>query len=92
MGYIVTDEKSLKEAAKALGYSVIKKPEKLVRVKPCPKCGIRPERWESIHSGYLGASYICKDCGRKVSIVGSKAISKLTAKEENELRGKWNEG
>ena len=45
MEYIVTDEQSLKEAAAALGFGIIKKP-KMIKIKPCSECGIRHHRTE----------------------------------------------
>ena len=45
MKFTVTDEKSLKEAAEALGFGIIKKP-KMIKLKPCSECGVRHNRTE----------------------------------------------
>lgn len=82
MEYIVTDEKSLKESAEALGFGIIKKP-KMLKIKPCSECGVRHNRTEQftkeeyIPTGrdkaprarlirYKTVKFYCNTCGKSV--------------------------
>ena len=107
MEYIVTDEKSLKEAAEALGFGIIKKP-KMLRIKPCSECGVRHHRTEEftreeyIPTGssdaprmrlnrYKTVKFYC-NCGK--SVEKEFAVGRnfhISADQDNEIRKMWND-
>lgn len=100
MKFTVTDEASLKEAAEALGFGIIKKP-KMIKLKPCSECGVRHNRTEC----FTGEEYIppynrrktvkfyCNTCGKSVEkgfAVGRRQFH-ISADQENEIRQMWND-
>ena len=95
MEFIVNDEKSLIEAAKALGYSVMKN-EPLIHIDLCKECGRKPQHIYSRNwtdKGYeFGIALRCKSCGKEAKriFVTEKQHGMPKKKEENEVRELWN--
>lgn len=96
MEYIVTDEASLKEAAEALGYSVIKKVP-LIHLDLCMECGKKPQHlysrdWNN-DKYELIISLKCKGCGKRVNKIFTydRTHGIPSKSEDNIVRELWNE-
>ena len=101
MEHIVTDEVSLKEAAEALGYSVVKKVP-LIHLDLCMECGKRPqhmysrrwnnERWDKAKYELI-ISLKCKGCGKRVNKIFTydRTHGIPSKAEDNVVRELWNE-
>ena len=100
MEYIVTDEKSLKEAAEALGFGIIKKP-KMLKIKPCSECGVRHNRTEYFtreecippYNRRKMVKFYCNTCGKSVEkeFAVRRRQFHISADQENEIRQMWND-
>lgn len=75
------DIESLEEIADRMGYKLVKKPEPLPKLLPCPRCGSKQRYLAHVYGkGYSAKYYSCRKCKFKAD----------HGRNELERRKNWN--